>query len=167
MQNLTEIPIPAPPFLLEVLDCKINYQIRWVCFYFDPSGQLGLFDDGNVCGHMFLPAFLLLLNHKKIAAYVGFSDLQETAEEIGKRMVLDQENGKLFVGSITDVAGLLSNQWKEKLEIDPSVEINAQINREELDATVMELFNKYKGANSMAREKDMLLFKLEIWLNRY
>jgi hypothetical protein len=89
---------------------------RLVAFYWSPSGNAAMFDDGVISAEAEQPAYQSLLAHPTMAAQLCASDLGSSEQEARQWLLLDREARALYALPAREAAGLLYQQWSSRHE---------------------------------------------------
>ena len=109
LDALRTLPIPVPPMLEQALG--YSGSARLVAFYREPAGDEAMFDDGVVSADAEWPAYLVWLEHPRVAAQLRACDLGSSEQEARQWLLLDRTARVLYALPAREAAALLYEQW--------------------------------------------------------
>jgi hypothetical protein len=108
-ETLIPLPVPVPPMLEQALDYP--GQARLVAFFWTPSSDEAMYDDGKCSGVGDWMAYLAFVKHPLVEPYLRPFDLGSSEDEARHWLVLDREARALSALPVEEAAALLLQQW--------------------------------------------------------
>lgn len=115
--DLVPLEVPVPPDAARTFGYR--GEARFVAFYWEPSGDEVMFDDGRSSGTSATYAFLAYRRHPAVVAHLDEYNLGYTDLEADYCLILDQESGRASIATRADARTFLADQHPPLPKLSP------------------------------------------------
>lgn len=119
---IRQIPVKLPKSFEEALGYP--GQLKWCAFYWEPSGDEAMFDDGVCSGDGNWWGFLKFVQHPAVKPWLSDYDLGSSDGEASHWLLCDLESREVYIGEKALVRSFLSDEARKALPKPPAGEIS-------------------------------------------
>lgn len=111
MSALIPLAVLVPPMLEQALGYDHEIDSRLVAFYWTPSGDELMYDDGQRAGDGEWHAWLLFVHHRAVAPHLIGRQLGNSDEPAREWLILDRRARRVYIAPAAQARAHLHEQW--------------------------------------------------------